>query len=266
MDRTDDLEYYMITGIMFVIGALLFCWFCWPAVCKGMLNTGNICGMAIAAVTMFYGIFLRNIHLFFVELWQKKPVRPFLILVVVCICLGLILMLSASIAIWNASSRKIPKNTPAVVLGCAVKGTRPSRVLQERIDAAANYLQEHPKAVCVLSGGQGKGEEISEAECMYQELVRKGIDGSRLYLEAESVNTKTNLEFSKKILDRLEIYGPLTVISSEFHLYRGRFWAKKLGYEDYGYAARTDWKYLPTLFLREVIAVVYLWLKQILHI
>ncbi len=266
MDRTDFLGYHMVTGIMFVIGALFFCWFCWPAVCKGMLNTGNLCGMAISALMMFCGLFSQKAGSFVAALWQKKPMRPFFIVAAVCICLGLVLMIAASIAIRNASSRKIPDQTPAVVLGCAVKGTRPSRVLRERIEAAEVYLREHPQAVCVLSGGQGKGEEISEAECMYRELVRAGIDGSRLYLEAESVNTRTNLENSKKILDKLELSGPLTVISSEFHLYRGRYWAKKLGFEDYGYAAHTDWRYLPTLFLREVIAVVYLWLTQILHI
>lgn len=266
MDRTNILGYHMIAGGIFVIGALLFCWFCWPAVCKGMLNTGNLCGMAISVAMMFYGIFSQRVYPFFQDLWQKKPMRPFFILAVVCICLGLLLATAAAISIINASSRKIPQNTPAVVLGCAVKGTRPSRVLQERIDAAERYLLEHPQAICILSGGQGKGEEISEAECMYRELVRAGIDGKRLYLETESVNTRTNLENSKKILDRLEIAGRLTVISSEFHLYRGRWWAKKLGYEDYGYASRTDWKYLPTLFLREIIAVVYLWMKHILHI
>lgn len=266
MDKTNFLGYHMIAATVFVIGTVFFCWFCWPAVCKGMLNAGNICGMALSAAIMFYSIFSRRVHPVFSELWQKKPMRPFFLLAAACICLGLILMISASIAIRNASSKKIPENTPAVVLGCAVKGTRPSRVLQERINAAEKYLRQHSQAVCILSGGQGKGEEISEAECMYRELVRAGIDGSRLYLEAESVNTRTNLENSKKILDRLEISGPLTVISSEFHLYRGRYWAEKLGYEDYGYAAHTDWKYLPTLFLREVIAVVYLWLTHLLHI
>ena len=35
-----------------------------------------------------------------------------------------------------------------VVLGCSVKGERPSRVLNERLCAAYEYLNRNPKAVC----------------------------------------------------------------------------------------------------------------------
>lgn len=259
MDKTGFIGYHMISGCVFLAGAGLFVWFCWPAVFKGMLNAGNVCGMIASAVMMFYGACFHKVHLFLAVLWQKKPMRIILLLSAVLVFAGIGLMIAASVAILSASSKNIPENTPVVVLGCAVKGSRPSRVLQERIDAAYDYLQEHPGAVCVLSGGKGRGEDISEAECMYQELVRAGIDAGRLYREADSVNTKQNLENSKKILDELNMED-VTVISSEFHLYRGRWWAEKLGCQNYGYAAHTDWKYLPTLFLREVIAVVHLWL------
>ena len=139
------------------------------------------------------------------------------------------------------------------------RSTRPSRILQERIDAAYAYMQDHPQAVCILSGGKGSGEDISEAECMYRELVAAGIEAGRLYQEASSTNTQQNLERSKTVLDAVGNYDAVTVISSDFHLYRGKEWARALGYQQYGYAARTDWKYLPTFFVREMIAVVALW-------
>lgn len=259
MDKTNFMGYHIISGCVFLVGAGLFVWFCWPALFKGMVNAGNTCGMLVSAVMMFYGLRFHKVHQIAADLWQKKPMRIFFLLLAALVLAGIGLMIAACAAILGAASEHIPEHTPAVVLGCAVKGSRPSRVLQERIDAAYDYLQEHPEAVCVLSGGKGRGEDISEAECMYRELVRAGIDASRLYQEAESVNTKENLENSKKILDELGAES-VTVISSDFHLYRGRWWAEKLGYQDYGYAAHTDWRYLPTLFLREVIAVIYLWL------
>ncbi len=95
---------------------------------------------------------------------------------------------------------------------------------------------------------------------MYRELVKAGIAPERLYQEDRSVNTKENLENSRKILNNLGLSESVTVISSEFHLYRGRSWAEKLGLESYGYAAHTDWKYFPTYFVREIAAVAYLWL------
>ncbi len=263
IDKASFAKYGLLAGGSVFIGTVLFLWFCWPAVFKGMLNAGNICGMSASLAMAFYGIRCQWVHQIVSQIWQKKPMRIVFLLFIVLALAGIVLAAAASAAIIGAASKKIPANTPAVVLGCAVKGTRPSRVLQERIDAAYAYLQENPQAVCILSGGQGKGEDISEAECMYRALVRAGISGDRLYLEEESVNTRQNLEKSEKILKRLEKEEAVAVISSEFHLYRGRWWAGKLGYQNYGYAAKTDWKYLPTLFLREVIAVVYLWLANL---
>lgn len=260
MNRLIMNGYNLLFGLLILVGSVLFLWFCWPLVFKGILNAGNLCGMFGSAVFVFYGIRHRAVHQLLAQLWQKTLPRIFLFVLALFVLIGTVLMIAASVAIFRANSRNIPQDTPAVVLGCSVKGTRPSRVLQERIDAAYAYMQEHPKAACILSGGQGRGEDISEAECMYQELVRAGADASRLYKEAESTNTQENLENSKEVLEEAGISGAVTVISSEFHLYRGRYWAEELGYENYGYAAHTDWRYLPTFFLREIIAVVHLWI------
>lgn len=252
----------VLYGCVIFAGAVLFLWFCWPALFKGMINVGNTCGMLASTALMLYGIRHQRIHQLLTQLWQKKPMRVCFLLILVLAFVGIGLMIAASAVMIGAASKQIPENTPAVVLGCAVKGSRPSRILQERIDAAYAYLQENPQAVCILSGGQGKGEDISEAACMYRELIHAGIDADRLYQEDQSVNTRQNLEYSGSLLRNLETYEAVTVISSEFHLYRGRWWAKKQGFLSYGYAAHTDWKYLPTMFLREVIAVVHLWLVQ----
>ena len=246
--------------ITVLTGSILFLWFLWPLLFKGMINTGNICGMLFSAVLVLYGIFYRAVHQKAAFWWQYQPARDGILVLAFFFLAGMVLAAAAAAAITGAASSTIPENTPAVVLGCSVRGTRPSRVLQERIDAAFAYLQEHPDAVCILSGGKGQGEDISEAACMYRELVKAGIAPERLYQEDRSVNTKENLENSRKILNNLGLSESVTVISSEFHLYRGRSWAEKLGLESYGYAAHTDWKYFPTYFVREIAAVAYLWL------
>ena len=88
-----------------------------------------------------------------------------------------------------------------IVLGCGVNGDRPSLMLTERLDAAYDYLNTHEEVVCILSGGQGKGENISEAECMYRSLTEKGIARDRLYKEDRSTSTRENLLYSKKIIE-----------------------------------------------------------------
>ena len=75
-------------------------------------------------------------------------------------------------------------------------------MLSERLCAAYEYLNRNPKAMCVLSGGQGDGEEISEAECMYRYLTGRGIDGARLLLEDQSTTTAENLQYSMELLQQ----------------------------------------------------------------
>lgn len=105
----------------FLIGALLFLWFCWPAVFKGMLNAGNLCGMFVSAVLMFYSIRFQAIHKLAAQLWQKKPMRFVFWGFGILIVAAALLVAAASFSIMRAASEKIPANTTAVVLGCAVK-------------------------------------------------------------------------------------------------------------------------------------------------
>ena len=53
-----------------------------------------------------------------------------------------------------------------IVLGSKVNGTKPSYSLQYRIDKAAEYLKSHDKTIAIVSGGEGKGEDITEALAM----------------------------------------------------------------------------------------------------
>ena len=49
-----------------------------------------------------------------------------------------------------------------VVLGARVNGTRITLNLKYRLDVALDYLSENKGTKVVVSGGQGKGEEITE--------------------------------------------------------------------------------------------------------
>ena len=69
----------------------------------------------------------------------------------------------------------------------------PDGLNKKGLVALNQYLNENPKLQCILSGGQGANEEISEAKCMYQYLVSKGIDPHRLYQEDKSTSTRENI-------------------------------------------------------------------------
>ena len=145
-----------------------------------------------------------------------------------------------------------------VVLGAGVRGTVPSLSLRERINAAYTYLTTNPDTIAILSGGQGSGEDITEAACMYRELTQMGIDGSRLLLEERSTSTMENLQFSLDIAQTATGNRPfkIGIVSSEYHLFRAGLFAKELGLESFGIPAKTTWISLRiNYYLREIVAV-----------
>lgn len=188
------------------------------------------------------------------------PVTVFLRrLIYVFLILGILV---ASITEGFIVSAAHPDSQPAcdyiIVLGAGVNGSKPSLSLQERIQAAYAYLTAHPNAIAVLSGGQGSGEDITEAACMYGELTAMGIDGSRLLLEEKSSSTMENLTFTMELLQAQSGSRPARVgiVSSEYHLFRAGLFAKALGVESVGIPAKTTWVSLRlNYYLREVAAV-----------
>ncbi len=116
--------------------------------------------------------------------------------------LGL-LVVGITEAIIIAYSFGTPNAEPQymVVLGAKVNHDGPSVSLWDRICAAYTYLEEHPDVIAIVSGGQGTDEPITEAECMYRELVSLGIDPKRIWREENATSTWENLNFSLNLIE-----------------------------------------------------------------
>lgn len=126
-----------------------------------------------------------------------------------------------------------------IVLGAQVRGTVPSRALRRRMERAVAAAAENPDAVLILSGGQGRGEDITEAECMRNYLVEAGVEEERMILEDRSTSTHENLLFSDRLTGCSK--GKCGIISNDFHICRALLMAKKAGYTDvYGIPAPGD--------------------------
>ena len=115
-----------------------------------------------------------------------------------------------------------------VILGCQVKPWGPSILLQDRLDKALDYLEDHPDLTIVVSGGQGPDEHISEAQCMYDYLTEHGVDGDQILMEDQSSNTWENIQYTQALLKERGIdAGELVVVSNGFHLTRVRMlWSR----------------------------------------
>ena len=154
-----------------------------------------------------------------------------------------------------------PKEADAViVLGAGVNGTQPSLALQSRLKAAASYAKEYPDIPVVLTGGQGYGEDITEAECMRRYLCEAGIAEDRLLLEEEATDTEENFRYSKEVLKE-HGYEPqemtIAVVSNDFHLFRAGVLAKREGLVTTGVGAPIPWLHLEiNYYIREAFALV----------
>ena len=136
-----------------------------------------------------------------------------------------------------------------------MNGERPSKALKDRVLTAAEYLRENPETKAVLSGGQGRGEEISEAVCMRRLLIREGISEERLILEEHSTTTMENLTFSQCFLNRER--EKVGLVTSNFHVYRSVYIGKKTGYKNvYGIGAPARTILLLHYMVRECFALL----------
>lgn len=153
----------------------------------------------------------------------------------------------------HAANKKPPEPPKAIiVLGCKVRGTVPSLMLFRRIQAAYDALQEYPDAIAIVSGGKGENENISEAECMENELVRMGISKERIIQENQSTSTSENLRFSKPILEEKGIDKNVLIVTDGYHELRAQYLAKiEQLPECYGASAYTSFYLLPTYWVRE---------------
>ena len=67
---------------------------------------------------------------------------------------------------FSACFQKSENDETVLILGCGLYGSRPSRALMQRMDRAIQYLNISPVSNVIVSGGQGRNEDISEAEAL----------------------------------------------------------------------------------------------------
>ena len=180
----------------------------------------------------------------------------FLIFLAVCIAGFIVLQgLIMSGAQYDGADAEV-----IIVLGAGIYGEIPSRILSSRLDAAIEYLNTHKGVTVIVSGGQGKGESISEAEAMYRYLIRCGVKESSIIKEEASTSTRENLAFSLALMEEAGLSAEdvkLAVVTNEFHLYRAKRVAGTLGADASGIPAKTPYLSSRVLYqCREAVAVL----------
>lgn len=142
-----------------------------------------------------------------------------------------------------------------IVLGAQVRGRKITNSLKRRLDKALDYLKENPAAYVIVSGGQGPGEDISEAAAMAQYLHEHGIDKTRIIEENTSTSTWENLIYSMKYIKDNQV--PAGIVTNNFHIYRALKLGQKAGYTHlYGLPASSNPVLLLNYMVREFFAII----------
>lgn len=215
------------------------------------INFGNILCILIGII--FLILSTNNVIMCYVDIHKFAVVLKNLI--VIC-CISMLLF-SAFLQIYGKSDNARGSEDAVIVLGAGLRGEKVSNALRYRLDSAYEFLVGNPGSVVVVSGGQGNGETITEAEAMYRYLVKRGIDGKRIIREDKSTSTFENFTFSKKLLDENLGDSYTTVfVTNDFHVFRAEQIGKIAGLSPTHIGAELDWYIFMPCTLRECLAVI----------
>lgn len=159
--------------------------------------------------------------------------------------------------IYNGKSDTETRTEYLIILGAGINGETLSLALQGRLLVGLRYLEKYPDAQVVVSGGQGRGEAISEAEAMRRFLVSNGIDGNRILLESRSTSTMENFSFSKSLIEQKagQPVSDITFVTNSFHILRSKMLAERNGFRAYSISCKTPKQVILQLYFREYFAL-----------
>lgn len=114
-----------------------------------------------------------------------------------------------------------------IIPGAGVWDGEPSPYLRSRIETAYAYLADHPETIAVATGGLDPGESVTEADCIANYLLKKGISPERIIIEPRAGTTVENMRFSLALLP--EGCERIGIATTDYHVYRSLVIARSCG-------------------------------------
>ena len=211
-------------------------------------NLGIVVQLLVAIDLIVYALLFRKI-----PRWLHKAVG---------VLLAIILAFVAFLYLYGTTNTATYDEDVVIVLGAGIRGETVTALLARRLETAIAYHEQNPDALIIVCGGRGAQESIPEAVAMKRYLVERGVRAEAILTEETSASTFENVSFAREILEPIFEQGFSSVlITNDFHVYRAARIARYAGVEVSHIGASTKWYTLPSNYLREMLAVMWMWVS-----
>ncbi|MGD6960936.1 YdcF family protein [Fictibacillus phosphorivorans] len=218
-----------------------------------LLQTTNMdMGLAVFFLlgAFFFILFFRyNTAMKLFKTYKKTTLTVLITTILFAATLETLILTSA-----NTDPEKVSSKIDSIlVLGGGTKNNRPGAVLKGRLDQALAYAKEHPNVIFIVSGGLGFGKTTSEGSIMKNYLVENGIEADTIQIEEKATSTYENLLYTKEMIQPSD---QLLIVTSDFHLFRTKMIAKRVGIEAEGLGSPLRISSVPQAHVREYMAII----------
>lgn len=171
----------------------------------------------------------------------RHRLRTVLRIFAICILLGIFCVAGINLYMVRYSDQRTVSSQQAalltdvdciMVLGCGVRGDRPSPLLADRLQRGVEVFSLGASPKILMSGDHGQ-ENYDEVNVMKQYALDAGIAEADIFMDHAGFSTYESMYRAK------EIFGvkKMIIVTQKYHLSRAVYIANQLGIEAYGVAS-----------------------------
>lgn len=178
----------------------------------------------------------------------------------------LVLSVAAGFTVWRESTmRNLERVDAIVVLGAAQYAGKPSPVLKNRLDTAAQVQESGYADIIVTVGSNLPGDTTTEAEAGREYLIRKyDANPDNVIAIAEGKDTYSSIHAVHKVAQE-KAWSSFIFVSDSLHSARIKTIAESFGYEAFTTSAEAGpgSSFEISYFAKESAGVVYFWVSRL---
>ncbi len=197
---------------------------------------------------------------------MKKVLNIAKTLVLALLATFLVVSVAAAFTVWRDSNFRTLESADAiVVLGAAQYAGKPSPVLKNRLDTAAEVFAEGYAPVILTVGSNLPGDTTTEAEAGRAYLLEKhNLEPERVVAITEGEDTLTSIQAIDTFAQR-KSWKTLILISDSMHSARVKTMAESFGYVTFTSSAQSGpgSSFDAGYFAKESLGIVYFWISRL---